>query len=272
MNKKNKKEIVKEIANEVYNDAIKPTTKNVGQFFGIVSEFFTTVVVYPLKKLSIEFKEKTIAFERGMKEKYNNIPEEKRVEPNLSIVGPTMEALKYRILEDELAEMFSNLLISNLDMDKHVKCSPSYIKIIEQMSSVDAIVYKKIVEKYENRSMPICSCIFELAGFSEKKLANDRLPKNIIDKDDFNMDEYVLSKSIDSLSRLGLITISNTRSIPDNNVYEKLIKQDYIIKLLNEYNSEKTYFVPKIHEKGVIYISEFSKDFAKVCITDKKNK
>ena len=85
-------DVTKGVVKDVYTDAVKPAAKNVGGFFGVLSGFFSNVVLYPLRKLNTEYEQKAIAFERQMQEKYNNIPEENRVEPQLHIVGPAMES------------------------------------------------------------------------------------------------------------------------------------------------------------------------------------
>lgn len=90
--------VAKETAKDVYADTVQPTAKNVGGFFGTLSGFFNHVVMYPLKKLNIRYEQKAIAFEKEMEHKYNSIPEKERVEPQLHIVGPTMESLKYNII------------------------------------------------------------------------------------------------------------------------------------------------------------------------------
>lgn len=87
--------VAKETAKDVYADTVQPTAKNVGGFFGTLSGFFNHVVMYPLKKLNIRYEQKAIAFEKEMEHKYNSIPEKERVEPQLHIVGPTMESLKW---------------------------------------------------------------------------------------------------------------------------------------------------------------------------------
>lgn len=134
--------VAKETAKDVYADTVQPTAKNVGGFFGTLSGFFNHVVMYPLKKLNIRYEQKAIAFEKEMEHKYNSIPEKERVEPQLHIVGPTMESLKYNIMDDDLAELFSNLLVSDMDMRTQNLCTPAFVKVIEQLSPVDARVFK----------------------------------------------------------------------------------------------------------------------------------
>ena len=107
--------VARETAKDVYSDAVQPTAKNVGGFFGTLSGFFNHVVMYPLKKLNIKYEQKAIAFEKEMEHKYNSIPEKERVEPQLHIVGPTNEnpdLIDYKVLAVK-RELFGNINVTD---------------------------------------------------------------------------------------------------------------------------------------------------------------
>ncbi|MBQ6146657.1 MAG: DUF4393 domain-containing protein, partial [Clostridia bacterium] len=125
---------IKEIAKDAYNDTAHPAAQNVGGAIGTLTGFFNHVVLFPLKKLNIEYEQKAKAWQHDMERKYNAIPEENRVEPQLNIVGPTLESMKYNIMDDDLAEMFSNLLVSDMDNTTQGLCTPSFVKTIEQLT------------------------------------------------------------------------------------------------------------------------------------------
>ena len=264
-------EVVKEVGKEVYEDVAQSSVRNVGNFFGTLSGFFNHVVVYPLKKLNIKYEQKIIAFEKKMKEKYENIPLENRVEPELHIVGPTLESLKYNILDDDLSDLFSNLLISDLDNSTQNNCSPAFIKIIEQLSTIDAKIYKSLYELISvKKHLPICNIIFESEDDSDMIIKKEYYPNNILNYDFFNFDAYDLSKSIEALSRLGLITVSYLTFVKDSSAYEDLKNQ----KIIKEFEDNfsllmNTKYVAKVKNKGIITLSEFSYSFASVCLRNK---
>lgn len=269
-----KKEIIegvtKEISKEVYTDLIQPVAKNVGSGLEIITSFFNNIALSPLKKFNIKYEQKIIAFQRQMEEKYNNISIENRVDPELHIVYPTMDALKYNILNDEVANMFCNLLVSDLDSKTQKNCSPAFIKIIEQLRPFDAIIYKTIVELLKSEDkLPICNIEFTLETDKTKKLNKNPLPKNIVDVDLFKCDEYELSTSIEALVRLGLLTVTYEKWISNNQVYEKLKNQKFVNVKLDEENSKDILkFESTVVLKGILYLSEFSLEFARVCLRD----
>ena len=47
-------------------------------------------------------------------------------------------------MDDDLAELFSNLLVSDMDMRTQNLCTPAFVKVIEQLSPADARVFKTI--------------------------------------------------------------------------------------------------------------------------------
>lgn len=93
------------------------------------------------------FEQKAIQFERKVQEKYNNIPEQNRVECPINILGPTLEGLKYNIDEEYMQELFANLLSTSMDKAKLSSVHPKYVKIISEMNEIDAKVFYHLTNK-----------------------------------------------------------------------------------------------------------------------------
>lgn len=262
-------DIAKDVAKDVYVDAVKPTAKNVGGFFGVLSGFFSNVVLYPLRKLNTEYEQKAIAFERQMQEKYNNIPEENRVEPQLHIVGPAMESLKYNIMDEDLAEMFSNLLVSDLDSRTQKFCSPAFIRIMEQLSPIDAKVYKEIMCDLKNRHIGVAHITFVKRGTCKHYEAN--MPKYFLTAEIGAANNYDLVLALENLQRLGLIEISFIEWWNDDRIYETIKQKEEVIKFETSLkNSGIEDYDLEIREKGMLKTSGFSNNFARVCLRDSK--
>lgn len=261
----------KEVAKNIYEDGFKPAVENVGGILDVFTGFFYHFVLYPLKKLNIKYKEKAIAYERKMQEKYNNIPLENRVEPELHIVGPAMESLKYNIMQDDLAEMFSNLLVSDMDSNTQKLCSPAFVKIIEQMSPVDARVFKEIFDTcHNNPEDAVAIGRLKLSTVNEFYIRDDdNIPQFLAGISTKKFDSLNLSKSIISLERLGLIELDFLHVFKDNR-YELLLNQKNIVDLAKKYSFERgREYTPKFIERGIIYLNSISYDFAKVCFREK---
>lgn len=77
-------------------------------------------------------------YSRELHEKIDAIPNEKRVEPDIQIIAPALEASKYCVEKEELREMFVNLIASSISSDKAVSVHPIFTDIIGKLSSTDA--------------------------------------------------------------------------------------------------------------------------------------
>lgn len=261
-------ESAKEVAKDVYEDAIQPTTKNIGGFFGTLSGFFNHVVMYPLKKLNIKYEQKAIAFEREMEQKYNNIPEQDRAEPELHIVGPTLESLKYNILDDDLAELFANLLISDMDTKTQNLCCPAFVKVIEQLSPNDAKVFKSLCSVCtKNSALPICEIEIVDENNAKRRVQTELTPKYVTDNSPFSVDWHIISKSIQTLERLGLVELNFLKWFGNETMYEKLKSQKNIAFALQIIDfATGTKHAVNISSKGIMLLTDFGVDFAKVCM------
>lgn len=260
--------VAKETAKDVYADTVQPTAKNVGGFFGTLSGFFNHVVMYPLKKLNIRYEQKAIAFEKEMEHKYNSIPEKERVEPQLHIIGPTMESLKYNIMDDDLAELFSNLLVSDMDMRTQNLCTPAFVKVIEQLSPADARVFKAVFnECAKAEAIPICKVDLCKIDDEKRKIRKEYLPLYLVGIEVDGLNPNDISKSLQNLKRLGLLTIDFLKWRSDDEVYNKLIDNSYIESLkawANQITGES--YIAKVGSKGLLELNDFARDFAKVCL------
>ena len=266
--KENALSVAKETAKDVYADTVQPTAKNVGGFFGTLSGFFNHVVMYPLKKLNIRYEQKAIAFEKEMEHKYNSIPEKERVEPQLHIVGPTMESLKYNIMDDDLAELFSNLLVSDMDIRTQNLCTPAFVKVVEQLSPADARVFKTIFnECAKAETIAICKMDLWKIDDEKRKIRKEYLPLYLVDIEVDGLNPNDISKSLQNLERLGLLTIDFLKWSGNDEVYNKLIDNSYIESLkawANQITGES--HIAKVGFKGLLELNDFARDFAKVCL------
>lgn len=260
--------LVKETAKDIYEDALQPTAKNVGGFFETLSGFFNHVVMHPLKKLNAQYKQKAIAFEKEMEEKYNCIPNENKAEPQLHIVGPTMESLKYNIMDEDLAEMFSNLLVSNMDNRTQSLCTPAFVKVIEQLSPIDARVFRTIfLYCKSSQNIEICQATLHKNDDENNIIKNEYVPLYFVNIKIEDLNPNDISKSIQNLTRLGLLNIDFLRWRNNDEIYSQILENDYIKALIswarkitgNEY-------VAKVSKKGLLELNDFARDFAKVCL------
>lgn len=77
--------VAKETAKDVYVDTVQPTAKNVGGFFGTLSGFFNHVVMYPLKKSTLDMSKRQSHLKKKWRE--NIIVFQKKIELNRNYIS-----------------------------------------------------------------------------------------------------------------------------------------------------------------------------------------
>lgn len=274
MGKERIEKAIAEVAGEVYADAIGPSMKEAGGLLGAFMGFFNNVVAAPLHKLNAKFRVKTEAYIRNLEKRYLEIPDEYKQEPPIKIVGPTLEALKYNLDEEELRQMFTNLLVNSMDKTKCSKCHTSYVEIIKQLDSIDANILQHLSRR-KNGDIPIvkpkCGITLSLdnrtvTGYS---IGAEMFPDIFIGEID-GLDIFDISKSLSNLNRLGIINIFNVPLLDDLIKYYDAIEQSQIIvnifKDFMQAQPNLAFGCRLVYDRGYILFTEYGKDFVDVVI------
>lgn len=77
-------------------------------------------------------------YKKDLEKKLNDIPEERRIEPNTQVVMNALTDSQSCVEEESLRDMFANLIAAACDADKANAVHPAFPGIIKQMSTVDA--------------------------------------------------------------------------------------------------------------------------------------
>jgi hypothetical protein len=131
---------ITQIGNKTYDDVLKPALQSVGATLGNIVDFLGIATI-PLKfwseKVRLNFAHRLEQY----KQKLDSIPEEKRCEVLPEIGIPALQALPYTT-NDDVAELFTNLLInaSNIDMVQYAH--PSFTEMIKRLSPDEARIVK----------------------------------------------------------------------------------------------------------------------------------
>ncbi|WP_288956330.1 DUF4393 domain-containing protein [uncultured Polaribacter sp.] len=137
------KSIVGDVPDKIYNDGFSPVTKQLGKALGTLGEVFNSAI-YPIKFGVEEVK----LFQKKQElRRYNNllkyanklklIPKENIVEVPTEILIPVVERFSYTSKE-ELVNAFINLLTRASSKDTRDMAHPSFIHIIDRISSDEA--------------------------------------------------------------------------------------------------------------------------------------
>ena len=237
------------------------TEKQADGALSTVVGFFNNVVLYPVKKANLTFRYKLEAFEDDLKEKIKGIPEENLQVPPTMIAGPTLEALRYTYDEDELREMYQNLLAAAMDTRIASFVHPAYVDTIKQMSPLDARVLREISKVGQ---CPAAKIVLTTDENPHLYVAR-ALPELFIPLVSNLDDPFLISQSIINLSRLGVINIFDSGMTGYD--YQALLKDEYILSVKNRYDQVDDGLKLVLFERG-IQINDYGDEFCRVCLTE----
>ena len=279
MDKSNKEKTFLEIVDKVYDDALSPALKETGGFFSAITGFFNNVVAAPLHRLNASFKIKTEAYINNLHKRYLEIPDENKQEPSVNIVGPTLEALKYNLDEEDLKEMFTNLLLNAMDKTKCSKCHTSFVEIIKQLDSIDATVLNYL-SKYKIGQIPMVSpkCNISLSFQGQMlqgyTIANEKFPDLFIGEIN-SLDIFAISRSLYNLGRLGIIKMNYVALLNDfYDNYKQIEGSEKIKELFLGIINGSPEFAKSCKlsfDRGQMEFTEFGRDFVDCVIQSKEN-
>lgn len=217
-------------------------------------------------------------YKESIAQKVVAIPEENLQNPSLAVVGPAIEASKFYIEEEDVREMFANLIAASMDDRLTNEVHSSYVEIIKQLSPLDA---QNLI--YLNKGQNL------IAGV-RLKLKNGGLitPYTNLYLDNPNEQRHSkIAPSLDNLKRLGLIDITYSewafpdskydyfREAPEFKEYESFYQSVVALKLAKEQgvnlpNNIKNY--PEVDsidiDKGLAEMTAFGKNFCKICLSE----
>lgn len=252
--------VITDVAKTAKEVLPQTTTQTDGALATLVG-WFNNVVLYPVKKANITYRYKLECFEDDLYSQAAQIPEQYQHEPNLMIAGPTLEALKYTYDEEKLREMYIKLLTSSMDSRKDTVVHPSYVQVIQQMNSFDAVLFKFLASRPGN----IKAINPDVGLKGTNKIYANAMPEWYIA---WNQDEDVskLSASLVRLSKLGLVELMFDRTAGTDG-YDSLESSPQLLDILHRYqilHPKQELELRSTH--SIIYVNDYGKQFAEVCL------
>lgn len=253
-----------ELANKVYDDGLSKPTKVIGNGLSMCLNFLGSIVSPVMYEYiqNAEYKKKEIDIK--LSNKYNSIPEDKRVNPRMNIMGPAVELLKYNLDENHIKDIFVNIMSNEMNSEKQEKVLPSYIEIVRQLSKKDALILKSLYELYKSKGkFQFVLDIIRVRPNDEKQgyidldkyiIGNASKKDNIVALHTIKLDPIV----IDNLSRLELIKINDNSYIPGVDDYEIGFNS-----IKNQYANLENYNI--YYEKGIVQLTDYGLNFLNIC-------
>lgn len=216
----------------------------------------------PLEKWVMQKEYNLAATKKLLEAKLQETPVENIITPPSYVAVPALQAISYCMDDDQLRDMFAELLAHAMNTDTVDNVHPTYVEIIKQMSPYDAVVFKKLVKqivipcigiKYVHKesraSYPICD-IAVFSNFTKHPL----VPTQIC---------------LENLERLHLIEINRKSKLNAKNRYQEL--EISFKELIAQFVEENKSILPPeeyevAYDEFVIEIRGFGQFFARACL------
>ena len=152
----------------VYQDIIQPSAKQLGKSLETVTKTIN-IALAPIKALVWGYEQIEGFVTSRLSEKLNEIPVENIIPPIPQIAGPSFEALRYTGHDENIRELFVNLLATAMNKETIHKAHPGYVEVIKNLSSDEAILLSAFIS---NKAYPLINIYAE---HKEKKKIGKQL-------------------------------------------------------------------------------------------------
>ena len=263
------------VKERIYDDALHPAAKEGGKALEtimlIINKFAS-----PFRTWATKGKENTEKLAEEVQQRLASIPPENIIEPKSEIAVPAIMANSYTS-SDDLRSLYANLLAKSMDKTER-SAHPSYVEIIKQLSSDEALLLKSTL--LLKKSIPICSlrCQKPSKFYNADKLTlhpqniiraftegYDLLPYYIPQITLFSPDE--LSIMIDNLLRLKLIELPYDQYLTAKDSYIIFYKDAFVTDIQNSLETdEASEGFELAHIMKMISPTPYGRMFYNVCV------
>lgn len=238
---------------DVYDDAFKPATQELGKTLALIPRIINAALV-PLRQWITEREYKIAETEKLLAQKLEHVGEDKIVTPEAYVAIPAIQAISYSMDNEELRNLYANLLAKAMNLDTQSLVHPSFVEIIKQLSPLDVLAINNV--KYLCNYQPL----IRIFACEEKPIPNERMViHGMSDFGDASTKKPLFSHYslpitklettpeqrgfvIQNLNRLGLINIDYREHIIDaiqyKPLYDQLLESSLYKRLINQTTQE----------------------------------
>lgn len=242
------------LADKFYSD-IRPIIQPVAKCIGSVLEYAGLPILYHTEKAIINFHHRMDEYRK----KVEAVKEEDKCEVHPEIGVPIMQALPYTT-NDDIANMFTNLLASASASSMAGCAHPAFVEYIKRMSPDEARILQYL------KKIDVIPHVTYRVNWKEpqKGFITPIENETAIEKKVDMIYPQNAKLCISNLMSLGIIEDSGTLFLINNQIYEEVIEYKKLKDVVSRY--EKMENVNSVTlDKGYYYVTEIGKMFIKAC-------
>lgn len=215
-----------------------------------------TIVCSPLLMLNIVSKALLHKFSTEINQKINGIPQSNRDTSKLGLVIKAMEEARYQLTEDDIREMYVNLIASTVDNRKNSLVNPRLATVVAQFGINEAHIMESLA--HNTSKLLLTSQLWVIDGSSDYWIT-----PRFLSIDNELTSEY--ASSIDTLKSLGVIDDFPDRVLTETKYKEEYNNMEKYIKGI--YQSFRRQEKTTRFKNGYIKLSNFGSELAR-CILE----
>ncbi len=251
--------IVPDCLDKSVEELTKPVAQSIGKTINDLWFLALGGISQIAEKKRIKYAQALEEFKNSLEEKANAIPNENRTEPDTQIACQALQDAKYCVENEQIREMFANLIASTMDNRVSKTVHPSFSSILKQMSAADAKFLTKFVKV---DLLPVCRIQEVNKENREYSILFSDL--YIEETDTFEQTIYDNAFIISTLNRLGLIDVIYTSFVARQNVYDVFFNSLFFKSCVEH---EKTNADIRIELKtGCMELTNLGRIFLEVCL------
>lgn len=259
------KEVAKEVAKDAYADAGRPVAKPTGELLGLIPRA-VKAALEPVEKWVLQREYNIAETKKLLEEQLQGTSPELIQPPEPHIAVPALQYISYCMDNEELRDMYANLLANSMNSVVKNGVHPGFVEIIKQLSPDEAKFLKYM---RTNKSIPTISLRYAYNDFKKggvdaiKEFTNVPMLANC--EQIYNGEQY-----IDNLVRLGLLERETGNSFIDKTKYDSL-KQDPEFMRHNDEDVAKYFGFDKCEvREHIVRLTAFGEKFCNICLTTTK--
>ena len=255
-----------EIVKEVYSDVAKPVVQPAGEIAGLVPRAVKAALA-PLEKWILQREYNIAETKKLLDEKLKDVKPENIEPPEAHVAVPALQYLSYCMDNEELRDMYANLLANSMNSVIKKGVHPGFVEIIKQLSPDEAKVMKYFST---HRTVPTITVRYEL-----KSGGGVDIVKNFSDVGEKTGCEQPLDINMyfDNLIRLGLLASSSgLSSLTNKELYAPLKNHPVIEAYMDEEKIKGTHYEKGSVEEGFMSLTDFGEAFCNICLTTQASK
>lgn len=238
----------------LYDDALKPVVREVGQLLGTAGAL-ANLVVRPLRTLQLGVNTFFDHVDAELKRRLEKKGQDARVAEAPSFVsGPALLGLAMVQDQPDLHHLFLNLLASAVLVERQPKVHPAYVEVIKQLAPAEARLLPFLKDE------PSHAALF-LREETGKRAYVDR--GMLVSLGPFTPDQ----KELENLARLKIIDIEDQTELAAHDAYLDLEQQFQFLKdtTAADLQADGSRLA---RVRGFIQVTSFGEDFIQACVDD----